>query len=95
LVELEPLRTGVTGEAAVREVLRRLADDDARLDARELDRLPEHARDQLRTLEHLHTQQTRRPLEPIAEDGGAQGWSCVPGEPSLLPCEGRAPGQAG
>lgn len=58
LVELEVLRMGVSGKAAVWETLRRLADEDDRLDAARLDALLGRARTQLRTLEDLHGTRT-------------------------------------
>ncbi|CAM5603842.1 hypothetical protein [Streptomyces aurantiogriseus] len=67
LVELELLRTGVTGKAAVWEVLRRLAAQDRRLDTGELDGLLDRAHDQLRTLERLHTQQSRQTFAATAD----------------------------
>ncbi|MGX4694206.1 hypothetical protein [Streptomyces sp. JNUCC 63] len=53
LLELELLQLGVQGKACAWEVLRGLADRDARLDPRHLDDLLERARRQLRTLEDL------------------------------------------
>ncbi|MEU2281453.1 hypothetical protein ABZ614_05665 [Streptomyces sp. NPDC013178] len=67
LVELELLRTGVTGKAGVWEALRRLAPEDGRLDAGELDGLLERAHDQLRTLERLHTEQTGKAFGATAD----------------------------
>ncbi|MFF2548845.1 hypothetical protein ACFVUY_40670 [Kitasatospora sp. NPDC058063] len=54
LVELETLRTGVEGKAAVWRALRAIADTDERLDQAELDRLSERAAAQARTLNGWH-----------------------------------------
>jgi hypothetical protein len=53
LIELEGMRLGVEGKAALWTVLRALADHDRRLDAPRLDRLLERARSQADTLEEL------------------------------------------
>lgn len=57
LLELELLQLGVQGKACAWEVLRGLADRDARLDPQHLDDLLERARRQLRILEGLRTLQ--------------------------------------
>ncbi|MFD5464225.1 hypothetical protein ACFWIQ_15595 [Kitasatospora sp. NPDC127059] len=54
LIELETLRTGVEGKAAVWRALRAIADTDERLDRAELDRLAERAAEQGRTLNGWH-----------------------------------------
>ncbi|MFJ1971126.1 hypothetical protein ACIO93_20850 [Streptomyces sp. NPDC087903] len=66
LVELEVLRTGVTGKAGCWETLRRLSDHEERLDAGQLDRLLERAHDQLGRLEELHRYQTTKTFGPTA-----------------------------
>jgi hypothetical protein len=53
ITELETLRLGVEGKACVWQVLRDLADHDARLDADQLDALIERARAQVDLLEDL------------------------------------------
>ncbi|WP_055490901.1 hypothetical protein [Streptomyces sp. TP-A0356] len=57
VLELEFLRLGVEGKAAGWRLLLRLADDDGRLDRRELEELFERAQRQLRTLEELRLQE--------------------------------------
>ncbi|MEV5438877.1 hypothetical protein AB0K80_23115 [Streptomyces sp. NPDC052682] len=57
MLELEALRLGVEGKTALWQTLRRLADDDERLDARMLDELLERARRQQNTLEELRRRQ--------------------------------------
>ncbi|MEU8511027.1 hypothetical protein AB0C76_05480 [Kitasatospora sp. NPDC048722] len=54
LIELEMLRTGVEGKAALWRALRAIADTDERLDRVELDRLAERAAEQARTLNGWH-----------------------------------------
>ncbi|MBD0694805.1 hypothetical protein BG452_17625 [Streptomyces sp. CBMA123] len=54
LVELEALRAGVEGKAALWHALRAIADDDPRLDPDQLDRLAERAREQASTLSRWH-----------------------------------------
>jgi hypothetical protein len=54
LIELEAMRTGVEGKAALWRALRALADSDSRLDPDELDRLAERAREQAHTLNRWH-----------------------------------------
>ncbi|MEU8925251.1 hypothetical protein AB0D10_30670 [Kitasatospora sp. NPDC048545] len=54
LIELEALRAGVEGKAAVWQALRSIADTDQRLDAGELDRLADRAAVQARTLDGWH-----------------------------------------
>ncbi|MEU8926276.1 hypothetical protein AB0D10_36015 [Kitasatospora sp. NPDC048545] len=54
LIELETLRTGVEGKAALWRALRAIADTDGRLDPVELDRLAERAAEQARTLNGWH-----------------------------------------
>ncbi|MFJ6770562.1 hypothetical protein ACIQOV_06235 [Kitasatospora sp. NPDC091257] len=54
LIELETLRTGVEGKAALWRALRAIADTDERLDRVELDRLAERAAEQSRTLNGWH-----------------------------------------
>ena len=54
LIELEALRTGVEGKAALWRALRAIAETDPRLDQAELDRLSERAVDQARTLDGWH-----------------------------------------
>ncbi|KOG42814.1 hypothetical protein AQJ84_11930 [Streptomyces resistomycificus] len=66
LVELEALRLGVSAKAAGWETLRRLADEDERLDAARLDALLGRARTQLRTLEDLHETQTAETFRTAA-----------------------------
>ncbi|GAB2868927.1 hypothetical protein GCM10027074_40710 [Streptomyces deserti] len=61
LVELEALRLGVEGKAALWQTLRRLADSDDRLDPRLLEDLLERARRQQSTLEELR----RREIEAV------------------------------
>lgn len=56
VLELEALRLGVEGKAAGWRLLRRLADDDDRLDAVELDKLIDRAHHQAQTLQDLHLQ---------------------------------------
>ncbi|MFF3336283.1 hypothetical protein ACFYWX_43410 [Streptomyces sp. NPDC002888] len=63
LIELELLRAGVTGKTALWEALRRLTDEEERLDAGQLDTLLERAHGQLRTLERLHAQQTAQTFQ--------------------------------
>lgn len=67
LVELEVLRAGVTGKAALWETLRRLTDEEERLDADRLDTLLERAHGQLSTLERLHAQQTAQAFQQSAD----------------------------
>lgn len=57
LLELEALRVGVEGKAAVWQTLRDLADDEDRLDPDLLDSLLERARRQQGTLEELRRRQ--------------------------------------
>lgn len=71
LVELELLRTGVMGKAALWETLRHLAAEDGRLDFGEFDGLLERAHEQLRTLERLHMQQTGQTFAPTADPASA------------------------
>lgn len=59
VVELEALRLSVSGKRAGFEVLRASADDDARLDAHEIDRLLDRAHEHQRTLDRLHVQVSR------------------------------------
>ncbi|MET7453504.1 hypothetical protein ABZT03_16750 [Streptomyces sp. NPDC005574] len=66
LVELEVLRTGVSGKAACWETLRHLTDHEERLDAGRLDALLERAHDQLRRLEELHRYQITKTFGPTA-----------------------------
>ncbi|MEV4557953.1 hypothetical protein AB0K51_13250 [Kitasatospora sp. NPDC049285] len=54
LIELETLRTGVEGKAALWRALRAVAARDERLDQEELDRLAERAAAQARTLNDWH-----------------------------------------
>ncbi|MFB7908327.1 hypothetical protein ACFC1T_18010 [Kitasatospora sp. NPDC056076] len=54
LIELETLRTGVEGKAALWRALRAISDTDERLDRVELDRLAERAAEQARTLNGWH-----------------------------------------
>lgn len=56
LLELEIMRLGVEGKAAVWKTLRVLADDEPRLKSQMLDTLLERADRQLRTLEELRLQ---------------------------------------
>ncbi|MFJ9950207.1 hypothetical protein [Kitasatospora sp. NPDC091207] len=54
LIELEALRAGVEGKAALWGALRTIADTDPRLDQADLDRLSDRAADQARTLSGWH-----------------------------------------
>ncbi|GAA4982564.1 hypothetical protein [Kitasatospora paranensis] len=54
LVELEAMRTGVEGKAALWRALRSVAEDDPRLDAAALDRLADRARAQADLLNGWH-----------------------------------------
>jgi hypothetical protein len=54
LIELETMRTGVEGKAALWRALRALADNDPRLDPADLDRLAARAVTQARTLDRWH-----------------------------------------
>ncbi|MFI6449196.1 hypothetical protein [Kitasatospora sp. NPDC050543] len=54
LIELEAMRTGVEGKAALWRALRAIADEDPRLDPVDLDRLSQRAADQARTLTAWH-----------------------------------------
>ncbi|MFC5645267.1 hypothetical protein ACFPZF_28445 [Kitasatospora cinereorecta] len=78
LVELEMLRTGVEGKAALWRALRAIADTDPRLDAAELDRLSARAADQARTLNHWHREVSEAVLAHPAEtrrgDGASRTW---------------------
>ncbi|MFJ8622176.1 hypothetical protein ACIRD3_04955 [Kitasatospora sp. NPDC093550] len=64
LIELEALRTGVEGKAAVWRALRAIADTDERLDRAELDRLGERAAEQARTLTGWHRAVSATVLAP-------------------------------
>ncbi|MEV0533610.1 hypothetical protein [Kitasatospora sp. NPDC050463] len=64
LIELETLRTGVEGKAALWRALRAIADTDPRLDQVELDRLSERAADQARTLNGWHRSVSAAVLTP-------------------------------
>jgi hypothetical protein len=63
LLELEMLRLGVEGKAAVWRTLRLLAARDRRLDAGELERLLERASRQVNVLERLRLTQAARALD--------------------------------
>ena len=67
MVELEMLRLGVEGKAAVWRTLRRLADTDDRLDPMHLDGLLGRADRQLDTLEQLRLRQVDETFTPRAE----------------------------
>ncbi|MFF3071750.1 hypothetical protein ACFVSN_35990 [Kitasatospora sp. NPDC057904] len=54
LIELEALRTGVEGKAALWRALHAIADSDERLDRVQLERLAERAAEQARTLNGWH-----------------------------------------
>ncbi|MFB7664018.1 hypothetical protein ACFC1R_08725 [Kitasatospora sp. NPDC056138] len=54
LLELEAMRTGVEGKAALWRALRAIADQDPRLDPDALDRLAQRADDQARALNRWH-----------------------------------------
>ncbi|MFG2819642.1 hypothetical protein ACGFX4_09465 [Kitasatospora sp. NPDC048365] len=56
LIELEALRSGVEGKAALWRALSTLADADPRVDAEELKRMGDRAAEQSRTLEGWHRQ---------------------------------------
>ncbi|GAA4883362.1 hypothetical protein [Kitasatospora terrestris] len=56
LVELEALRTGVEGKAALWRALGALAEADHRVDAEELKRMGDRAAEQARTLDGWHRQ---------------------------------------
>ena len=60
VVELETLRLAVEGKAAGWRVLRQLAEDDARFDAAELDKLLSAAADQIVQLESLRMSAANR-----------------------------------
>ncbi|WP_406195183.1 hypothetical protein OH807_06910 [Kitasatospora sp. NBC_01560] len=62
LIELETLRTGVEAEAALWRALQAIADDEPRLETRQLERLSERARDQARTLNGRHRAASSRVL---------------------------------
>lgn len=64
MLELELLRLGVEGKAAVWRTLRRLADADARLDPVHLDGLLERAERHLETLEQLRLRQVTETFQP-------------------------------
>ncbi|GAA0587098.1 hypothetical protein [Streptomyces crystallinus] len=63
LVELELLRLGVEGKAALWRSLRQVADGDRRLDGAQLDDLLERAERQLDTLEQLRLRQAAETFE--------------------------------
>ncbi|MFF7590423.1 hypothetical protein ACFZCK_23330 [Kitasatospora purpeofusca] len=67
LVELETLRTGVEGKAALWRALRAVADTDQRLDRSELERLSERAAEQARTLNGWHRAVSTAVLAPGTE----------------------------
>jgi hypothetical protein len=67
MVELELLRLGVEGKAALWRTLRRLADTDDRLDPVRLDGLLGRADRQLDTLEQLRLRQVDETFQPRAE----------------------------
>ncbi|MDY0811375.1 hypothetical protein [Kitasatospora purpeofusca] len=69
LVELEALRTGVEGKAALWRALRAVADTDPRLPRAELDRLSERAADQARTLKGWHQEVSAAVLAPRSGAG--------------------------
>ncbi|MFI6849177.1 hypothetical protein OG535_02900 [Kitasatospora sp. NBC_00085] len=70
LIELETLRTGVEGKAALWRALRAIADTDSRLDQAELDRLVGRAADQARLLNGWHRAVSAAVLAP--GDGGGR-----------------------
>ncbi|GHH82002.1 hypothetical protein GCM10018781_65980 [Kitasatospora indigofera] len=70
LIELEAMRTGVEGEAALWQALRAVADHDPRPDPAELDRLARRALDQARTLKDWHRTVS---AEVLSTDGASVG----------------------
>ncbi|BAJ28072.1 MULTISPECIES: CinA family protein [Kitasatospora] len=64
LVELETLRTGVEGKAALWRALLAIAEQEPRLRAPELERLAERARDQARLLDGWHHAASTQVLPP-------------------------------
>ncbi|MFF4818904.1 hypothetical protein ACFY2K_30490 [Kitasatospora sp. NPDC001309] len=73
LIELEALRTGVEGKAALWRALRAIADSDERLDRVELDRLAERAAEQARTLNGWHDAVSAAVLAPRPGPGPGAG----------------------
>ena len=76
LIELEAMRTGVEGKAALWRALRALADNDSRLDPDGLDRLAERAREQAYTLNKWHQKISPVVLRPngaatVGHDSGS------------------------
>ncbi|MEE1788265.1 hypothetical protein PUR71_36020 [Streptomyces sp. SP17BM10] len=68
LIELETLRTGVEGKAALWRALRTLTEREPRLETQELERLSERARNQARTLNSWHRAVSSRVLPDKAAD---------------------------
>ncbi|WP_371502951.1 hypothetical protein OG871_37445 [Kitasatospora sp. NBC_00374] len=74
LIELEAMRTGVEGKAALWRALRAIADQDPRLDPDDLDRLTRRAADQARTLNGWH----RAVSASVLASGGARSRPTAP-----------------
>jgi hypothetical protein len=64
LIELETMRAGVEGKTALWRALRAVADEDARLDPVELDRLTRRAHEQARLLNAWHDEVSADVLAP-------------------------------
>ncbi|MFD8695443.1 hypothetical protein [Kitasatospora purpeofusca] len=64
LIELETMRVGVEGKAALWRALRAIADQDARLDPDDLDRLTQRADEQARLLNGWHHEVSVNVLAP-------------------------------
>ncbi|GJF31161.1 hypothetical protein KNE206_38610 [Kitasatospora sp. NE20-6] len=71
LVELEAMRTGVEGKAALWRAMRAVAERDPRLDMAELDRLARRADDQARILTGWHREVSAEVLTPDGAGSGA------------------------
>ncbi|WP_329500571.1 hypothetical protein [Kitasatospora herbaricolor] len=71
LIELEAMRTGVEGKAALWQALRAIADHDPRLDPGELDRLTRRALDQARTLKDWHRSVSAEVLSAAGAPAGS------------------------
>ncbi|WP_405015046.1 hypothetical protein [Kitasatospora sp. NBC_01539] len=78
LVELEAMRTGVEGKAALWRALRAVADRDPRLDTAELDRLARRADGQARTLTGWHRAVSAEVFTPAGAASG-RGADPAPG----------------
>ncbi|WP_406193493.1 hypothetical protein OH807_02865 [Kitasatospora sp. NBC_01560] len=69
LVELEAMRAGVEGKAALWRALRAIADTDRRLDPGDLDRLAQRAADQAGVLNGWHRTVSAAVFAPTAAEG--------------------------